>query len=174
MGERGYTGNYSKINQIVLQTSKSFNGLPYFLLAPMFVGSARLRKELIQDQAFSQVVDRWDRLTTAVIGIGVVPPQPGSIVYVGMKYMHMMQEAGAVGDICGRYFDFNGNLIHAEFYDRMIGISLEQIKHTKRIIAVAGGVEKIRAVLAAIKTKIISVLFIDETLAESILEEFNS
>ena len=30
MGERGYTGTYSQINQIVLQTAQSFNGRPYF------------------------------------------------------------------------------------------------------------------------------------------------
>jgi DNA-binding transcriptional regulator LsrR (DeoR family) len=171
MGERGYTGNYSQINQIVLQAAQSFNGLPYFLLSPMIVGTQHLRDELINDSAVHEVVKRWDQLNTAVIGIGVVPPQPGSIVYVGEKYMTMMKELGAVGDICGRYFDANGKLIEAEFYDRMIGISLEQIKKTKQVIAVAGGIEKTRAVIAAMKTNLFSALFIDEVLAESILQE---
>ena len=55
---------------------------------------------------------------------------------------------------------------------RMISIDLAQIRKIRTVIAVAGGIEKTRAVLAAIKTKIISVLIIDETLAESILDEF--
>lgn len=174
MGERGYTGNYSQINQIVLQTARSFNGHPYFLLTPMFVGSRKLRDDLLNDPVVSQVVERWDRMTTAVIGIGAVPPQPGSIVYVGMKYMHMMQGAGAVGDICGRYFDDNGNLIEAEFYDRMIGISLDQIRKGHTVVAVAGGIDKTRAVLAAMKTKLFSVLFVDEMLADSMLQELRN
>jgi len=171
MGERGYTGSYSQINQIVLQAARSFNGHPYFLLTPMFVGSKKLRDDLLNDPVVSQVVERWDRLSTVIIGIGAVPPQPGSIVYVGRKYMQMMQEAGAVGDICGRYFDNYGNLIEAEFYDRMISISLDQIRKVKKVIAVAGGIEKMRAVLSAMKTHLFSVLFVDEMLAESMLHE---
>lgn len=171
MGERGYTGTYSQINQIVLQAAKSFSAHPYFLLAPMFVGSKQLRDDLLHDPAVSMVVERWDKLTTAVIGIGAVPPQPGSIVYVGTKYMRQMQEQGAVGDICGRHFDKDGNLIEAEFYDRMLSISLDQIRKTNRVIAVAGGIEKSRAVIAAMRTKLFSVLFIDELLAENMLYE---
>jgi DNA-binding transcriptional regulator LsrR (DeoR family) len=171
MGERGYTGNYSQINQLVLQTAKSFGGHPYFLLAPMFVGTNELRDALLNDPAVSMVVERWDKLTTAIIGIGAVPPQPGSIVYVGTKYMRQMQEQGAVGDICGRHFDADGKLINAEFYDRMISISLDQIRKIKHVIAVAGGVEKREAVIAALRTKLFSVLFIDELLAENLLFE---
>lgn len=171
MGERGYTGNYSQINQVVLQAAQSFSAHPYFLLAPMFVGSKQLRDDLLHDPAVSMVVERWEKLTTAIIGIGVIPPQPGSIVYVGTKYMRQMQEQDAVGDICGRFIDKEGNLIEAEFYDRMISISLDQIKRIKRVIAVAGGIEKTRAVIAAMKTKLFSVLFIDEMLAENLLFE---
>lgn len=173
MGERGYIGNYSQVNQIVLQAAQSFNGIPHFLLTPMIVGTKHLRDELVQDIVVSEVIKRWDKLTTAVIGIGAIPPQPGSIVYVGEKYMSMMEEKGAVGDICGRYFDVDGNLVEAEFYERMIGISLDQIRSTKRVVAVAGGVEKTRAVIAAMKTNLINVLFIDEMLADSILQETN-
>jgi len=171
MGERGYTGNYSQINQVVRQAAQSFSAHPYFLLAPMFVGSKQLRDDLLHDPAVSMVVERWEKLTTAVIGIGAIPPQPGSIVYVGTKYMRQMQEQDAVGDICGRFIDKEGNLIEAEFYDRMISISLDQIKKIKRVIAVAGGIEKTRAVIAAMKTKLFSVLFVDEMLAENLLYE---
>lgn len=171
MGERGYTGNYSQINQVVLQAAQSFSAHPYFLLAPMFVGSKQLRDDLLHDPAVSMVVERWERLSTAIIGIGAIPPQPGSIVYVGTKYMRQMQEQDAVGDICGRFIDKEGNLIEAEFYDRMISISLDQIKKINRVIAVAGGIEKTRAVIAAMKTKLFSVLFVDEMLAENLLYE---
>ena len=172
MGEREYTGTYSQINQIVLQTSNAMSGIPYFMLAPMLVGSPQLRDSLIADSSLRDVVDRWDRLTIAVIGIGAVPPQPGAVIYVGEKYMQEMQDRGAVGDVCGRFFDKDGNLIDAEFYKRMISVDLAQIKKVKTVIAVAGGIEKTRAVLAAIKMRIINVLFIDETLADSLLDEF--
>lgn len=170
MGERGYTGTYSQINQIVLQTAQSFNGKPYFLLTPMFVSSAQLRNELMNDPEVKPAVERWDKLSMAVIGIGSVPPSPGSIAYVGEKYMHMMLKKGAVGDVCGRHFDNEGNLIESEFNERMISISLDQLRKTKVVVSVAGGVEKTRAVLAAMKTRLFSVLIIDEILAASMLD----
>ena len=70
-----------------------------------------------------------------------------------------------------RHFDDDGNLIENEMNDRMISISLDQIRKIKRVIAVASGVEKTRAVLAAMKTQLFSVLFIDEMLAESMLNK---
>jgi len=172
MGERDYIGNYSKINQIVLQTSEALGGTPYFLLAPMLVGSKQLRDDLILDTSIREVVQRWEALTVSVIGIGAVPPQEGAIVYVGERYMQAMQDQGAVGDVCGRYFDKNGNLIDAEFYDRMISIDLDQLRKVKTVIAVAGGVEKTQSVLSSIKTGIYSVLIIDELLAQSIMDKF--
>jgi len=172
MGERDYTGNYSQINQIILQTTEALGGTPYFLLAPMFVGSQQLRDDFIIDASIRDVVLRWETLTVSVIGIGAVPPQDGAIVYVGEKYMQTMQDQGAVGDVCGRYFDIDGNLIDAEFYDRMISIDLDQLKKVKTVIAVAGGVEKTQAVFSSIKTGIYSVLIIDELLAQNIIDKF--
>ena len=171
MGERDYTGSYSQINQIVLQTTSALGGTPYFLLAPMFVGSRQLRDEMMADSSIREVVQRWEMLTVSLIGIGAVPPQEGSIVYVGERYMQAMQDQGAVGDVCGRYFDKDGNLIAAEFYDRMISIDLDQLRKVKTVIAVAGGVEKTQAVLSSIKTGIYSVLIVDELLAKRILED---
>ena len=86
--------------------------------------------------------------------------------------MQHMQDNGAVGDVCGRYFDLNGNLIDAEFYDRMISIDLDQLRNVKTVVAVAGGIEKTQAVLSSIKTGIYSVLIIDEMLAQNLLENF--
>jgi len=172
MGERDYTGSYSQINQIVLQTATALGARPYFLLVPMIVGSENLRDDLIKDSSIRDVVQRWESLTVSIIGIGAVPPQEGAIVYVGERYMQTMQDLGAVGDVCGRYFDIDGNLIDAEFYDRMISIDLDQLRKVKTVIAVAGGVEKTQAVLSSIKTGIYSVLIVDELLAQSILQEF--
>jgi DNA-binding transcriptional regulator LsrR (DeoR family) len=53
----------------------------------------------------------------------------------------------------------------------MIGITLPQLKCAGHVIAVAGGVAKIRAVTAALKMDLIDALFIDEMLAEGILLE---
>lgn len=170
-GELGDNGNYSQINQIVLKISKSFIAHPHFLFVPAVVNSRHLKQELTSDPSILKVLTRWDHLDMAVIGIGAVPPKLSSALYVGSQYNEIMLQKGAVGDICGIYFDADGNLVEADFYERMIGINLAQLKKTGHVIAAAGGVAKIRAVTAALKMDLIDALFIDEMLAEGILLE---
>ena len=56
--------------------------------------------------------------------------------------------------------------------DRIVGISLEQLRSAQTIVAVAGGIEKTQAVLGALRTRLITDLFLDEELAQAVLGEF--
>jgi DNA-binding transcriptional regulator LsrR (DeoR family) len=169
LGESSRTYSFTQMNQMILQTAQSFSGKPHFLLSPMLVGSRALRDALFEDDVVREVVERWDRLTVACVGIGVVPPLPGMVVYIGDEYTPVLNEKGAVGDICGRYFSRDGELIETELYERMIGVSLSQLKSADCVIAVAGGVEKAPALVGALRMELITSLVIDEALAESVL-----
>jgi DNA-binding transcriptional regulator LsrR (DeoR family) len=58
--------------------------------------------------------------------------------------------AGAVGDVCLRFFDAEGDLIESSVNDRLVGISYEVLKRIPRRIGVAGGAEKHDAIRGAI------------------------
>lgn len=169
LGESGYTGSYTQLNQIVLQAAKSFSGTPYFLLAPILVGTRELRDALIRDVVARQVVALWERLTIACVGIGAVPPTEGQVVYIGEENIPSLVAQDLVGDICARYFTRKGDFPSFEFYDRILGVDLEQLRQARIVVAVAGGAEKATAVRAALRTGLISALFIDEALAQILL-----
>ncbi len=171
LGESGYTGSYTQMNQIILQTARSFNGKAFFLLAPMLVGSSALRNALMGDDGSRSVTERWDRLTVACVGIGAVPPVDEQVVYIGEENITGLVDCGAVGDICARYFDHAGKFLDLEMNDRMVGVSLDQLKKAGSVIAVAGGVQKASAVVAALRTQVITSLFVDEALAQVLYED---
>lgn len=171
LGESGYTGTYSQLNQIVLQVARSFGGSPYFLLAPVLVGTPDLRDSLLHDEVARQVVERWNRLDVVCVGIGVIPPVEGQIVYVGEENVPKLVQQDIVGDICARYFNQKGNFIIDQYNDRLLGVGLNQLRKTRTVIAVAEGAEKANATLGALRTQLISNLFIDETLAHILLAE---
>jgi DNA-binding transcriptional regulator LsrR (DeoR family) len=171
IGESSYTGSYTQLNEIVLRAARAFSGEAFFLLAPMLVGSQHLRDSLLRDEAVREVADRWDRLTVACVGIGALPPAPGQILYIGEQNVARYQEHGAVGDICARYFTDQGDYLANPLEDRLLGISFEQLQKVKCVVAVANGVEKQKAVLAALHTGLVSDLFIDEDLRRAIVEE---
>jgi DNA-binding transcriptional regulator LsrR (DeoR family) len=75
----------------------------------------------------------------------------------------------AVGDICGHFFDINGNEKTSAFAERIVGIELVDIKQAILSIGVAGGPDKAAPLLGAIRGQFINVLISDEQTVHSIL-----
>ncbi|MGA2111655.1 MAG: sugar-binding domain-containing protein [Anaerolineales bacterium] len=171
IGESSYTGSYTELNEIILRAARSFSGDAFFLLAPMLVDSRKLRDALLRDKGVREVADRWDRLEVACVGIGALPPAPGQIVYIGEKNAARYQEQGAVGDICARYFTSQGDCLESSPYAWLLGISPEQLRKAKCVVAVATGLQKQRAILAVLRTGLLTDLFVDEELGDAILAE---
>ncbi len=169
MGECGISGMHSQMNQLVMQAAQRLRAKAYFLSLPMVVSSSRLRDELVDEVGVRDVIGSWNRISLACVGIGVVPPVPGMVVYIGDEYLPRLMEAGAVGDVCGVYYDREGQIIESGLEDRTIAASLDQLKAIDCLVAVACGEDKAVAVLGALRTGLISALFIDRDMAEQVL-----
>lgn len=76
----------------------------------------------------------------------------------------------AVGNIAWRIFDQDGKVHPGSFNERIIGLSIDDLKNIPVTIAVAGGVEKARVILGALHSKVINVLCTDDKAATAILE----
>ena len=79
-----------------------------------------------------------------------------------------------MGDVCGVYFDSEGRIVKSGLEDRMIGINLPQLKEVGCVVGVACGDDKATAVLGALRTGLLSALFIDQCMAERILVQVRS
>ena len=60
------------------------------------------------------------------------------------KEATILKRAGAVGAICGRFFNEQGNPCWQDLADRTIGISLNELKKIKHKVLIATGKEKLR------------------------------
>jgi DNA-binding transcriptional regulator LsrR (DeoR family) len=169
LGESGHSGMHSQMNQLVVQAAQRLRAKAYFLSLPVVVSSPRLRDELVNEVGVRDVISRWDRIHLACVGIGVVPPVHGMVVYIGEEHMPRLVEAGAVGDICGFYYDRHGKFIESGLENRMIAADLQQLRAIDCLAAVACGEDKAVAVLGALRTGLISALFVDREMAEQVL-----
>ena len=142
LGESGHESTYSQMNHLILSTAQHFGGRPHFLLAPMVVGSPELRDMLWRDKVVHEVATQWDRMTIACFGIGVLPPTPGMLVYVGDVHTPMLVSKGAVGDVCVHAFNQRGEILETPLTDCLIGVGVKQLKQTPCRIAIASGIEK--------------------------------
>lgn len=174
MGESDHAGLYSQMNQLVMRAAERLRATPQFLSLPVLVSSPELRAALVKEAGIRTVIESWNRVNLACVGIGVVPPVAGMIVYVGEEHLPRLAAAGAVGDLCGIYYDRNGTILKSGLEDRMIGISVRQMRGIGCLAAVACGEDKATAVLGALRTGLLSALFIDQDMAERILAEIRS
>jgi DNA-binding transcriptional regulator LsrR (DeoR family) len=77
---------------------------------------------------------------------------------------------GAIGDISLQFFDRNGAPVHGPLDDRVIAMTLEELKQTPRVIGVAGGGRKVEAIRACLKGALLNVLITDKFTAEKLLK----
>jgi deoxyribonucleoside regulator len=171
MGDSGHSVLHSQMNQLVMLAAQRLGVKAHFLSLPMILSSPGLRNALVKEDGIRDIIRQWDRLDLACVGIGVVPPVTGMVVYIGDEALPRLIKNGAVGDICGIYYDRDGKIIKSGFEDRMIAASVDQLKAAVSLVSVASGDDKALAVLGAMRTGLVSTLFIDQSMAERIIEE---
>ena len=110
-------------------------------------------------------MDLFGRLSLAIVGIGAVEPSEllaRSGNTFSRQEMAMLHEAGAVGEISYRFYDKDGKPVETPLNDRVIGISLEDLRKTNRVMALAGGESKTQAIAGALKLGVVDVLVTDK------------
>ena len=168
MGDTSHSGLHSQMSQMIMQAAQRLRAKAHFLSLPMVVSSASLRNALSKEDGCRDVIEAWDSVDIACFGIGTVPPVPGMVAYIGEKHLPRLLQEGAVGDVCGIYFNREGKIIKTGLEDRSIAISLSQLRAVDRVVGVACGEGKAVAVLGALRTGLISAIFIDQEMAEQI------
>ena len=155
------------------QLAAATGAAPVFLPAPGLLGSASARAALMADPAIGEVMDLWARLTMVLVGIGSLEPSPllqESGNALPESDQRLLREAGAVGDICQRFFDAAGEPVRSDIDARVVGISYEQLLQIPRRVGVAGGARKHSAIRAALLGGWVNVLITDAEEAERLLE----
>ena len=80
-----------------------------------------------------------------------------------------MSQKGGVGELIGRVFDKNGDAMVSEIDERLIGLTIDEIKKIPTRVGVAFGKEKINAIHTAVNSGIINVLITDSLTGEQLL-----
>jgi DNA-binding transcriptional regulator LsrR (DeoR family) len=144
-----------------------------FLPVPGLVDSAEVRQVLLNDSSIREVIESFDEITLALVGIGTVKPSPllassGNIF--ATEELEMLREKGAVGDILYRFFDGDGNTVQTPLADRVTGMKLDQLQRVDRVVGIAGGARKITAIRGALNGGLINTLITDRFTAERLVE----
>ncbi len=158
------------LQRLVAKTESKLSVLP----VPGIVDSAEMKKVFLSDSHVQEVFRLFQKITVAYVGIGAptsdsVVMRDGSII--SQRELNLLKSKGAVGDLCLRFFDKYGQAVLSEVDDRVMGISLEELKKIDRVVGVTGGPKKTDAIRGALKGKLINVLVTDHMSAKRVLED---
>lgn len=140
------------------------------LNAPAYIPEKRTRDALLRLPQVRSVHDHLDRAQVAIVGLGTLD----NSVFVergalGAESIAELREAGAVGEICGRFFDRNGEECDTRWSDQVMSVEAAQLKKIPQVIGVVSGNDRSAAIAAAIRGKLLKGLVIDETGAAALL-----
>jgi len=158
------------LRRVISQTGSRLS----ILNVPGIVDKAEVKSAVLSDSHVREVFNLFKKIDIAFVGVGV--PTPESVVMrdgtiLTQSEVDMLIARGAVGDICLRYFDVQGNPIHSEIDDRVIGISLDELKAIDTVVGVTGGPQKDKVIRAALLGKLINVLVTDHINAKRLVED---
>ncbi|WP_438497076.1 sugar-binding transcriptional regulator [Paenibacillus sp. IHBB 3054] len=159
------------VNAIVYSIATDFGGEAHMIDAAAVLERKETRNEIINSNYFRKITDLWDKLTVAVVGIGA-PISNSNMIWTGFlgdKEIKHLNSHDAVGDICSRFYDSQGNVVNSELAERTIAIPLERLRDTRFTLALAESIEKAPSILGAIRGKYINALVTNEETAAEVL-----
>lgn len=142
------------------------------LPAPLFVADEKIRDGLLLDPHISKVFDQFHNVELALVGVGTLDPEQCSLIHAGYlnaDQLFELEQNGAVGDVCGIFFDLYGNLVELPLTNRVITIGSEDLIKVPLKVGIAGGPQKVLPIIGASRSGLIDCLVTDEMAATSII-----
>lgn len=162
-----------RASRLVAHLAALTSATPHYIAAPGVASSKEVKNAFLSDPAVASTMEAWKRVTTLLVGIGAFPASPlfaASGNALNEEEEAQLAKEGAVGEICLRYFDRNGNAMNPHIEERVISIEAQTMKTIPRRIGVAGGELKLNAIRAAIEGGWVNVLITDAETARHLLE----
>jgi len=158
-------------NMLTMMLGQKLGAKSLLLQSPVVVKDKHTRKALLKEKSVAEVLGIARTTDLALVGIGLLDRQ-GLLWQSGMmeeRDYTVLENAGAVGAICGRCFDINGTPCVSDWDDRVIGLTLKELKRIKHKVGIAFGMEKLNGIIGALSGSYLDVLITDEDIAARLL-----
>lgn len=154
-------------NEITREVARRIGGRLSLLNAPA-LPSAQLHQRLLDEPSIQRVTRLWTQARCAVVGVGAPPAARQSIASSIPLASTCLRSA--VGDLCLRFFDRDGEPVTFPGGEHIFSVSLDLLRRVPITIAVAAGQEKIEGIVAAARAGYVDELVTDHQTASDLLE----
>ena len=144
----------------------------YPMPLPVIATTVREKTLLLAQKSLRNILDLAEQADVAFVGIGTIDSGAALLRdgFVKPDEIRSLVRAGAVGEITGWAFNENGDLIEGLTNDRVLSAPLTK-PAPRKVIGVAMGLDRIKAIRGALNGKLVNGLVTDESIAVALLEK---
>jgi DNA-binding transcriptional regulator LsrR (DeoR family) len=166
--DSGVTGQ-----ELVRELSERIGARHRYLHAPALFGSAEALTLLLREQAIAGALDAAKRADMAMVGIGAAGIGSSGALLDALALSPAeraaFDAAGPVGDVCGRFYDLSGQEVRSVVNERVLAVSLDDLRAIPTVVGIAAGQEKALGILGALRGQFVDVLICDQQAARAVL-----
>ncbi|MGG3941670.1 sugar-binding transcriptional regulator [Peribacillus psychrosaccharolyticus] len=170
-GGVSHSHNITYAAEIAALFANAFHTITRYLPLPVIFETPILKQLVEEDSHIQRIIEMGRQANLAIFTVGTVKEDTllFKLGYLGTEEKNDLKQH-AVGDICSRFFDAEGNICNEIINSRTVGIDLEELKKKEKSILVAGGEGKVRAIKAALTGGYANTLITDQFTARALLE----
>lgn len=159
-------------HQVVHRLADKLGGQGYYLNVPYIVDKPETVESLMTVQGVQETMLQMKKCDLGLFGVGSTDLDYSTFYnagYLVLEEMRGLAVHGAVGNVCGLYFDVQGSPTAREFQRRSITIRKRDLVTIPLRFGIAGGQGKTAAILGALRGEYINYLITDSRTAADIL-----
>jgi len=155
--------------------SSKLNGKLYTLPSPIYINDDGAREAIKNTPLIRSTLNMIEDCDLIITGIGSIDSSSMQTLwdnYVEGEMKNRIIAKGGSGFLLAHFFDRDGQFLDIDINKNVIGIKTETIKE-KKVVAIASGDGKVRAIYAALKGGLLYTLISDEETLRKVMEHYN-
>lgn len=159
--------------ELVRELARRLGASYRYLYAPAVLQSPEALHALLAEGSIADGLTAARGADVALVGIGAVSHGSSAALvqqlHLDDRERHEFASQHPVGDICARFFDSAGEPVEGAVHDRVLAVTLDDLREIPTVAGIAVGVRKAPGVLGALSGGLIDVLICDAALARALL-----
>ncbi|WP_336946033.1 sugar-binding domain-containing protein [Asaia sp. HN010] len=155
---------------LVRRFAQAAKGVSLPIYAPLIVSDEQALAVIARQSEIREAIASWPDITLAVVAIGSAS-ETGSQVSAVLTDAERaeLSDKNMVCEICALPMDSNGDFVETSMAARTLAIPFQTLHDIPHVMAVAGGADKHKAILAALRSGIVTTLVTDHETASFLL-----
>lgn len=156
------TGIYP--NSIARVLADKLGGKAYLVNAPAVSDSPNMNQVLYNSKTFAPVRDLWSSLAVALVGCSGIDKHTSVVrnnIFT-VEELEAVQRIGCVSAVNFSFLNSQGMSVSHSIGDRILHVTLDQLKKIPQVVLLAHGASKVPAIKAALASGAVKILITDE------------